>query len=148
MNIDAASGDDFEALMRVVLDTNVYISALMFGGLPGSLLDLAFLRSFTLIISPDLLQELDEKLRGKFRVPAADVAFIRARLENVAQVVHPRESLSVIAEDPDDNRVLECAVEGKADLIVSGDQHLLKLARYQSISITSVRQFMESIDST
>jgi uncharacterized protein len=134
--------------MRVVLDTNVYISALMFGGLPGSLLDLASLQSFALILSPDLLEELYEKLRGKFGVPAEDVALIRSRLVNVAEVVHPRESLSVIAEDPDDNRVLECAVEGKADLIVSGDRHLLKLANYQSISIIAVRQFLESIDAT
>jgi putative PIN family toxin of toxin-antitoxin system len=134
--------------MRVVLDTNIYISALMFGGLPGSLLDLASLQSFALILSPDLLEELYEKLRGKFGVPAEDVALIRSRLVNVAEVVQPRESLSVIAEDPDDNRVQECAVEGKADLIVSGDRHLLKLANYQSISIIAVRQFLESIDAT
>jgi putative PIN family toxin of toxin-antitoxin system len=71
-------------MSRVVLDTNVYISALLFGGLPGSLLDLAFLRSFTLIISPALLDELDEKLRAKFGVSPGDAAFLRARLENIA----------------------------------------------------------------
>ena|SRR5260370_26485868 len=133
-------------MSRVVLDTNVYVSALMFGGLPGSLLDLAFLRSFTLIISPALLEELDEKLRAKFGVPAEDAALVRARLEKVAEVVQPRESLSVIADDPDDNGVLECAVEGEADVIVSGDRHLLKLARYQGILIVTVRQFMESTE--
>ena len=58
--------------MRVVLDTNVYISALMFGGLPGDLLDLAFLKSFDTMISPALLDEVDEKLRGKFEVSAED----------------------------------------------------------------------------
>jgi uncharacterized protein len=130
--------------MRVVLDTNVYISALMFGGLPGSLLDLAMLRSFTLLISPALLEELDEKLREKFGVSAADAALVRARLENAAEVVEPRETLKVIAEDPDDNRVLECAAESGADVIVSGDRHLLKLAKYQGTSIVTVRQFMES----
>jgi putative PIN family toxin of toxin-antitoxin system len=52
-------------MIRVVFDTNVYISALMFGGLPGSLLDLAFLHSFTLVISPSLMDELNEKLRFK-----------------------------------------------------------------------------------
>jgi uncharacterized protein len=133
-------------MSRVVLDTNVYISALMFGGLPGSLLDLAFLRSFTLIISSPLLEELDEKLRDKFGVSPEDAAFLHARLERVAQVVEPRGILSVIAEDPDDNRVLECAVEGRAELIVSGDRHLLKLAKYQGISIVTVRQFMDSME--
>ncbi len=134
--------------MRVVLDTNVYISALMFRGLPGSLLDLAFLRSFTLIISPALLEELDEKLRKKFGVSPEDAALIRSRLENVAAVVEPRETLRVIAEDPDNNRVLECAVAGRAGLIVSGDRHLLKLAEYQGISIVTVRQFLESAETT
>lgn len=138
MSIAATSGDEPR-----VLDTNVYISALLFGGLPGSLLDLAFLRSFTLIISPALLEELDEKLRGKFGVPVEDAALVRARLEKVAEVVQPQESLHVIADDADDNRVLECAVKGKADVIVSGDRHLLKLAEYQGISIVTVRQFLE-----
>lgn len=134
--------------MRVVLDTNVYISALMFGGLPGSLLDMAFLQSFTLILSPSLLEELDEKLRGKFGVSPEDAAIVRTRLQNLAEVVHPRETLGVIAEDPDDNRVLECAFEGKADAIVSGDRHLLKLPEYQGISILTVRQFLESTETS
>lgn len=135
-------------MTRVVLDTNVYISALMFGGLPGALLDLAFLRSFTLIISLALLDELDEKLREKFGVSSRDAALVRARLKNVAQLVEPQELLAVIKDDPDDNRVLECAVEGAADLIVSGDRHLLKLASYQGISIVTVRQFMESAEAS
>ena len=71
--------------MRVVLDTNVYISALMFGGLPGALLDPAFLKSFDTMISPALLDELDEKLRGKFEVSAEDAsANTRADCESSA----------------------------------------------------------------
>jgi uncharacterized protein len=135
-------------MTRVVLDTNICISAVMFGGLPGSLLDLALLRAFTLVISPALLDELDEKLRTKFEMTMEDAAFLRARLESVAKVVEPQETLSVISADPDDNRVLECAVEGQADVIVSGDRHLLKLANYQGISIVTVRQFLESAEAT
>jgi uncharacterized protein len=133
-------------MTRVVLDTNVYISAVMFGGLPGSLLDLALLRAFTFIISPALLDELHEKLQAKFEMSPEDAAFLRSRLESVAQVVEPRETLRVIAEDPDDDRVLECAVKGEADVIVSGDRHLLKLGNYQGISIVTVRQFLESAE--
>ncbi|HEY2168847.1 MAG TPA: putative toxin-antitoxin system toxin component, PIN family [Candidatus Angelobacter sp.] len=94
-------------MIRVVLDTNVYISALMFGGLPGSLLDLALLQSFLLVISPPLLEELDEKLRLKFEVSAEDTAIIRAKLESNAEIVRPDMILDVIEDDPDDNRVLE-----------------------------------------
>ena len=135
-------------MSRVVLDTNVYISALMFGGLPGSILDLAFLKSFTLIISPALLDELDEKLLAKFGVSREDAGIIRARMENTAEVVEPENVLTVITEDPDDNRVLECAVRGRADLIVSGDRHLLKLESYRGISIVTVRQFLESTETS
>lgn len=71
-------------MIRVVADTNIYISALMFGGLPGAFLDLAFERNFMLVTSGVLLDELDDKLRGKFGVTAADARTIRSRLENLA----------------------------------------------------------------
>lgn len=132
--------------MRVVLDTNVYISALVFGGLPGALLDLAFLRSFEAIISPALLDELDEKLRMKFEVSAEDAVLIRARILDIAHLVRPEERLRVIAEDPDDDRVLECAISGKANCIVSGDRHLLALVNYRGIPIMRVREFLDSIE--
>src|ERR1700749_2087455 len=130
--------------MRVVADTNIYISALMFGGLPGSFLDLAFLGSFTLITSPALLDELDEKLRLKFAVPQLDATLIRTRLERTAEVVQPGQILRVVPQDPDDDRVIECAVAGNADCIVSGNRHLLRLGSYASIDILTVRQFLET----
>ena len=130
--------------MRAVADTNIYISALMFGGLPGSFLDLAFLGSFTLITSPALLDELDEKLRLKFAVPQLDATLIRTRLERTAEVVQPGQILRVVPQDPDDDRVIECAVAGNADCIVSGDRHLLRLGSYASIDILTVRQFLET----
>jgi putative PIN family toxin of toxin-antitoxin system len=133
-------------MIRVVFDTNVYISALMFGGLPGSLLDLAFLQSFILIISPALMDELDEKLRLKFEVSAEDAAIIRAKLEGNAEIVIPDVVLDAIEDDPDDNRVLECAVKGSADYIVTGDRHLLKLGTYEAISIVTVRQFLDAAE--
>jgi predicted nucleic acid-binding protein len=83
---------------------------------------------------------------GKFAVSADDAAFVRSRLESLAQVVEPRDALGVIDDDPDDDRVLECAVEGRADMIVSGDRHLLKLAKYQGVPIVTVRQFMDSTE--
>lgn len=133
-------------MIRVVLDTNVYISALMFGGLPGSLLDLVFLQSFATIISPALLDELDEKLRLKFRLSREDAALIRARIENSARMVDPEETLSVVTDDPDDDRVLECAIQGAADYIVTGDRHLLSLGSFRGIAIVKVRDFLDSID--
>lgn len=132
-------------MIRVVVDTNVYISALMFGGLPGELLDLAFAGGFLLVSSPALLDELDEKLRFKFGLPTADADFIRSRLEEVAEIVSTTPSLSVIKDDPDDDRVLECAMAGRADMIVSGDRHLLKLGIFEGTPIITVRESMDRI---
>ena len=132
-------------MIRVVADTNVLISALMFGGLPGSFLDLALLGAVELVTSPVLLDELDEKLRSKFEVDLSDADAIRAKLESCALVVMPGITVEAIAEDPDDNRVLECAMAGDAAYIVSGDRHLLKLGSYKGISILTVRQFMDAL---
>lgn len=133
-------------MIRVVLDTNVYISALMFGGLPGFLFDLALSQSFLPVISPALLDELDEKLQSKFEVSAEDAAIVRTKLQSVAEIVRPDLILHVIKEDPDDNRVLECAVKGKADYVVTGDRHLLKLGAHEGIPIVTVRQFLEEAE--
>jgi putative PIN family toxin of toxin-antitoxin system len=130
--------------MRVVADTNVFISAFMFGGLPGKILDLALRGKFTLVTSSSLLDELDEKLRGKFAVSERDALAIRAKLEDSANVVEPDFELNAVPDDPDDNRVLECAVAGKAEFIVSGDRHLLRIGCYEEIAIITVRQFIET----
>lgn len=130
--------------MRVVADTNVLISALLFGGLPGNFLDLALGRKLTLITSRQLLDELNEKLRGKFAISERDTQAIRAKLEGNASVFDPDFVLNAVPSDPDDNRVLECAVAGKADFIVSGDRHLLQLYSYEGIAILTVRKFLEA----
>ncbi|MGH2458624.1 MAG: putative toxin-antitoxin system toxin component, PIN family [Chloroflexota bacterium] len=130
-------------MTRVVADTNVYISALLFGGLPGTFLDLALAGSFTLVISAALLAELAETLDRKFGVSPGDVVAIRAKLAGTAVLVEPTATLDVVPDDPDDNRVLECALAGQAEMIVSGDRHLRKLGAYAGIPIVTVRQFFE-----
>jgi uncharacterized protein len=132
-------------MRRVVADTNIYISALMFGGLPGVLLDLGVMQAFRLIISPALLDELEDKLRVKFGVLAQDAAAIRVKLESVGDLIDPAIVLEVVTDDPDDNRVLECAVAGQADCIVSGDRHLLKLKQHAGMPILTTREFLDGL---
>ena len=115
----------------------------MFAGLPGRFLDLALQRRFILVTSPALLDELDEKLRGKFAVSERDSRAIRARLESHGEMVEPKIQLNAVPDDPDDNRVLECAVAAKAGIVVSGDRHLLRIGEYSGIAIITVRQFLE-----
>jgi uncharacterized protein len=118
----------------------------MFGGLPGTFLELVLVGSFVLVASEALLDELDEKLRVKFAVSPEDAAAIRTKLESVADMVKPDQVLNVVERDPDDNRVFECACTGEADYIVSGDRHLLELASYEDIPIITVRQFLEEAE--
>jgi hypothetical protein len=82
-------------MSRVVVDTNIYVSAVMFGGLPGMVFDLGLLRAFTLAISPPLLDELEDKLRVKFGVSPGDAAAIRTKLESAAG--HGRSDPAVFA---------------------------------------------------
>jgi putative PIN family toxin of toxin-antitoxin system len=130
--------------MRVVAATNILISAFIYGGLPRAFDDPGFSGVFGLITSRALLDELDEKLRGKFAVPEARAVEFQSLLQNNATGTHPPFALSIVSDYEDDNRVLECAVAGEADFIVSGDKHLLRLGSYAGIAILTVRQFLET----
>jgi len=132
-------------MIRAVADTNVSISAFVFGGLPRTLFRLAAAGRFRLVISEILLNELEEKLRDKFYWPAERVDQTREVMMSLCEMVSPAQRLQVVHADPDDDRVLECAVAGRAGYIVTGDRHLLSLVAYNDIPILNVRQFMERL---
>jgi putative PIN family toxin of toxin-antitoxin system len=117
------------ATRRVVLDTNVYISAYGFGGKPAAVIRAAIVGEYTLVVSPAILTEVADKL---YEVLGFDDEHVR-----IAEVVRPSATIHVVADDAD-NRVLECALAGEADLIVSGDKHLLELGAYEGIRIARV----------
>jgi putative PIN family toxin of toxin-antitoxin system len=121
-------------VLRVVFDSNVYISALLFGGPPRQILELARKQQVLLIASDAIISETAGKLRGKFSWPEYRVQqFVRAT-SRLAELHNSEMRLSVV-QDEADNRVLECAVAGKAHIIVSGDNHLLRLKSYENIPI-------------
>ncbi|HEX9722189.1 MAG TPA: putative toxin-antitoxin system toxin component, PIN family [Candidatus Paceibacterota bacterium] len=131
-------------MFRVVLDTNVYISAVLTPGKPRDVLDFGRKRKFRLLISQAISEEIDRVLRLKIGKSAQEIARILLSLQIISEFVSPRESITEIAADPPDNRILECAVEGKADYIVSGDtKHLLPLKKYRGVKIVSPAEFLE-----
>jgi putative PIN family toxin of toxin-antitoxin system len=132
---------------RVVLDTNVYISAYGFGGLPARLMRPAIMGGFELVTSPALLAEVARVLADKLEFDSERVEAAVMQIARIAAVVRPTQRLSVVADEPD-NRVLECAVCGGADTIVSGDRHLLELGEYAGIRIVSVAQVVEGLSKT
>ncbi|HCG99481.1 MAG TPA: putative toxin-antitoxin system toxin component, PIN family [Actinobacteria bacterium] len=121
-------------MLRVVFDSNVYISALLFDGPPRQILELALKHRVLLIASDDIINETASKLREKFSWPEHRIQQFVRETSRLAELYNPEAKLSVI-EDDADNRVLECAVAGKAHIIISGDNHLLKLKSYANIPI-------------
>lgn len=129
--------------LRAVLDTNVLISAL-FGGPPELVYRAALRGQFRPITSPALLAELARALREKFRLPERDITAYVKQIARRSTVVRPAVKLSVVDDEPD-NRVLECAAAGRADLIVSGDRHLLGLEAYSGIPIVRPIDFVRTL---
>jgi len=130
---------------RVVFDTNIYISALLFAGIPRKLLHMADVGAFQLIISKQILAEFRGVLRIKFDYETEQLDIMENLLLSISLVVEPKKKINRIIVDPTDNRILECAVEGNADYIVSGDKHLLQLENYHSIKIISPAEYFRDV---
>lgn len=121
--------------LRVVLDTNIYIAAFLRPGMSEELLKQGLRGKFQLVTSQDILDELARKLRQKFAIPQEENAAFITMVKAASSIVKPTGKIKEIASDPDDNQVLECALAGKANLIISMDKHLLELRFWRGISI-------------
>jgi putative PIN family toxin of toxin-antitoxin system len=122
--------------VKVVADTNVLVSALIFpGGSPEAVYRLALERRVELVTTRPLLAELGRVLTEKFAWEPERAEEAVAQLVRVAEIVEPTEAVFEIEADPADNRVLEAAAECGADAIVSGDRHLLALRSWRGIRI-------------
>ena len=129
--------------MRVVFDTNIFVSAF---AIPGSLAEKAILRIIegldTLILSKELLDELLFILSVKFSRDREEISRIALFLSEMSEWVAPALHFHVL-EDKADNRILECAIQGKVDVIVTGDKAMLKLRDYKEVKIISLRAYLD-----
>jgi putative PIN family toxin of toxin-antitoxin system len=126
---------------RVVIDANVYISALVFGGVPQKVIDLIETQGASLFVSPPIMDEVTEVLIRKFDWTRAEVEQFLPPLWRRCVVIRPLERIE-ISKDPDDNRVLECAEAAKADLLVTGNaRHFPEF--HKTTKIISPRQFLD-----
>lgn len=130
--------------MKAVFDTNIFISAF---AIPRSRAEAAVLKvaegDVQLVISRGIIHETLEVLARKFDRNPEELARVAVYLSELAEVVTPRRRLKVLGDEPD-NRILECAVTGKAEVIVTGDQAMLRLGAYRGIRILSLKDFLES----
>jgi putative PIN family toxin of toxin-antitoxin system len=128
-------------MIRTVLDSNVYVSAIVFGGNPRAILELAEQGSFEVSVSDPIKADVERVLALKFTWTKERIDEATTYLWTLAHTIMPRQTVSDCI-DPDDNRVLECALEARAKVLVTGDNHLLQLHPYREISILTPKQFL------
>lgn len=135
-------------MYRIVADTNIYISALFWRGNPYKLIHLCFEGKAKLVVSKPIIEELERVLltKEKFRMEREDVAMYSRIILSNSDLVAPNFTLKVIEKDPADDRILECAVEGEADYLVSGNKHLLEVKEFQGIKIITAKQMLDIIE--
>ena len=129
-------------MIEVTADSNIYISALVFGGRALEFIEAARNGQFRLVLSEPLLIEILRVLQGKFGWSALTIDEARELIEELTVRVEPTEAIEAVVSDPDDNRVLECAIAAGSRLIVTGDGDLLRLGHYRDVSILRLADFL------
>ncbi len=128
--------------MRVAFDSNVLVAALVF---PGRVADQALSRVIggadRLLVSRPIIQEVLGVLSRKFSRDREELARVAVFLADTGELVEATHRADALADEPD-NRILECAVSGRADAIVTGDRAMLRLGRYADVSIITLRDFL------
>jgi putative PIN family toxin of toxin-antitoxin system len=131
--------------LKAVFDSNIFVSALAIpGGQAERAIDLVIDARVNLCISKEIIHEVLGVLAQKFSKGPEELSRTAVFLSELAELIVPRKRLAVLDDEPD-NRILECAVTGHADVIVTGDRAMLNLKKYQEIRILSLRQFLDEI---
>jgi len=129
--------------LRVVLDANVYISAILFGGKCEEILKLANQGLFEAVVSKKIIDEIKSVLKEKFYWTDRQIAEVIKYIKGITFIVNPDISLNIVKKDSADNKIIECAVSSKATYIVTGDKyHLLPMREYAGIKIVSPIEFL------
>jgi len=135
-------------MLKIVLDTNVFVSALINPhGKPAQILNYVFENKIRLFASPSIIEELQPvlsypKLVKRHGLEKQELKEFISDLLSIMSLVEGKKAIELIAEDPTDNNYLSCAVDAKADFIVSGDTHLLNLGEYEGTQIITPTQFL------
>lgn len=132
--------------MRAVLDTNIFISAVL-GGRLGIIIDEWKAGKFKLIVTDAIAREyLDVINRPKFNIPQAEIIAVSDYLLQLGEFVTSAEEIHIIVADPTDNKFLEAATAGQVNFIVSGDNHLLELKSFREIPIITAKEFISWLE--
>jgi len=134
--------------VRVVIDTNVLISATFWTGKPKQLLNKVRHGEVTFLTSEILLDELKEVLVREdkpFKLSEEEAERVVTEMRDLAEIAQTHSRVTV-CQDEKDNRVLECAIDGRAECIISGDRHLLELKSFQGVKVITVADFLSGAE--
>lgn len=130
--------------MRITVDTNVLISALGWNGAEAAVIEKVLDSGLELCMSAQILSEFYRVVKyPKFGFTEEEIDGFIGRLLPSVIIVTPAQNVNVVVEDPDDNKIIECAVAGKSGYIISGDKHLLQLGEYEGIKIIRASEFLK-----
>lgn len=135
-------------MLKVVIDTNVFISSVLTANGESSLVLKAWKRTnkYQLFVTKEIISE-NIRVMKRLRVPADIIGEWNKTIKENALYVNPKRKIEVIPEDPSDNKFLECAVEAKADYIITGDKHLKKINIFEGIHIVTIEKFLTILGS-
>lgn len=131
-------------MIRVVADTNIIISSVFWKGYPHEVIRKGMAGDYQLITSTEILDEIVEKLGNKFQFPKEETRQLIDILLTYCHVIEPVSKFNVI-RDKSDNKVIECAFDGKAQFIITGDSDLLDLKEFRGIRIRTAKDFLEGL---
>jgi len=134
--------------MKITIDTNVLISGSLWTGASDKILEKIENKEIDLILSNDIIGEFSEvlnyeEIKNKIIDKGLEIKRTVEKIISFSTIIEPSEKLDVITEDPDDNIILECAVEGNVDFIISQDKHLLNLKEFRGIKIITPSDFLK-----
>ena len=136
--------------MRIVADTNVLISSTFWYGNSDKIIEKTENKEIVLVISKEIIKEFIEvlnyeEIQEKIKNKGLEMRRTVEKIMAISDIVDPIKKIDVIKEDPDDNKILECAFEGSVDYIITKDNHLLKLKEFEGIKIINPAEFLEKL---
>ena len=131
-------------MIRVLPDTNILISSVFWRGNPYEVVRRGILGEYQPVISAEILDEVVDKLRNKFQFPEENIQEFIDILMTYCNIVYVTSKFDVV-RDKKDNKIIECAFDGKVDYIVTGDPDLLVLENFRGIKIIKAKEFLEEI---
>jgi len=131
--------------LRIVLDTNIYISAAIIGRVCEEILRICRFGNIKVFISDDIIIEIETKLKEKFFWNDKQIKVFKENILEFTNIIKTTNKISYIKDDADDDKILECAISAESDYIISGDKHLIKLKSFRNIKILKPADFLISI---